>query len=349
MNDSPSPLRFVHSFPRVSTSIASADPGKAGIEQLRSIFSNGIILTPENLDFPVDHENSMYDCPPETSVVQRRASFGLLAVKDAMLDEKRSNLFGKFAIGLDTQAARRLGMLPTIYYYAAECGTDQTLAGNKGVSHELLFRLAEIRRLLIAIAWLEAGAAESDDEYFSKEKLTYYDYVLNDEPNVWPAIQNVKRRHAARLHALLDTDRPPATALIGCLDLVLSLFQTADSSYERRHLDYYSQREWRIVAADTAGLLCIPFSAAHEKINSARMIFEFCRRFTGSTIELDDAFLLVSSDGVPFSSFISDVIVPLEKENDAQQVLGREFIRSFEGGGCVQYERLGGQGDGFRQ
>lgn len=333
--------RFIHAFPRTSKRHRASKDAleSAGITQLRSVFENGIILTPEPFVFPVDHKNTIYDTAPETTVIQRRACFALLSIEDMMGNQKHSDVFGNFAIGLRTNEARKLGILPTIYYYKSDLRDALNIIEGRGISHELLFRLAEIRRILISIAWIEASANPKDQQYFSKEKLRFYDYTVDDEPNIWPMLDKIREREARKAFKLLDSDRPPASSLIGCLDLILSLFQTADSSYERRHLDYYSQREWRLVAAETDGIECIPLSKPHKKTTRAARAFYRAQQETRSDISLEDAFLLVSSGGQKFSEFISDVVVPSTASDEASSIIGSRFLKVSERDGYTHFER----------
>jgi hypothetical protein len=242
-----------------------------------------------------------------------------------MCDPTHQAVFGQFAIGIDTAEARKLGILPTIYYYdQANDKNHSDLSQSEGVSRELLFRLDEIRRILVAVAWMEASAFPGSEDYFSKGKLEFHNYTLVDEPEVWSALRQLTKKNAHDAHKLVDTYRVPATALIGCFDLFLSLFQTADSSYERRHLDYYSQREWRIVAAKTPGIEIADFSEASAE-NDA--FVEAARRNlldAGFDINIEDCFLLRGASGRDFQEYISDIVIPATALPEIESTL-REY------------------------
>ena len=345
-------MRFYHSFPRVSRRrpLSNSEQDALAVGILRSVLSYGLLLTPEALEIPPNPDSDLQN-PPVTVINQRRACFTLLSRQELTEDGTHLDNFGAFSIGLDTRLARGLGIVPTFYYYRSHQSEDPSPL-DSGISQQVLFRLSELRRLSIALARVEAQAEPNSGRYKQTDYLNEYGLTFEDEPGVG-SIGGVNRRKARCLTKLLDTDRVPAWNLAEWIELILSMFQTADSSERGRHLAYYDQREWRIIQLYGEGLVC--HSLTRRELDALRdpkrvLILQKARAELSALlqrfrvgVEPEDCFLLLGTSRNPFRDFVSEIIVPSNSRADAAGVLREtgmiDFFVEIEANGFAVFER----------
>ncbi|MDE0004285.1 MAG: hypothetical protein OXQ29_16470 [Rhodospirillaceae bacterium] len=238
------------------------------------MIEHGLLLTPEWFEIPENPRAAKRRGePPKTQFLQTRACFTLLS-RNTLWEtteyaaKSHVHLFGDFVIGLLPSDARRLGALPVAYVYHAFDGTT----GNQEDTvfpTEILFNLRELRSLAIAVARLEARAANPRRCVLDARALDRLGYVLLGDPYIRRRIDRVGRWRARRVMRLLDTDRVPAWGLVDMLDMLLGVFQTADfrevDSYGmRKQNSYYRQREWRILRVFASELRCQRLGSDHD-------------------------------------------------------------------------------------
>ena len=327
-------MRFYHAFPRVprTSQLEDADRRSLGERILGSILRHGLLLAPEPLHIPPNPASDLAS-PPSTTIIQRRASFTLLEPEELHAPHPHAEMFGRFAIGVGTMTARELGMVPTLYYYRSADADRRRGPEDSGISQEILYRLSEVRRLLIALAHLEACAFPASRLHRSVEQLRIFGLVLDDEVNIKAELDALQQSEARRVSRLLNTDRVPAWNLAEWIEIILSMFQTADSGERRRHLAYYAQREWRIVQFLAEGTKCFPLreeywpflvsspAGSWTVLANARREIEQAMRGRKSSFDLDECYLLMGAGGRPFREFISELVVPVECGNSARSLL----------------------------
>lgn len=345
-------MKFYHSFPRVSRKrqLSRTEQDCLGIGILRSVLHYGLLLTPEPLEIPPNPDSDLRD-PPATVVIQRRACFTLLSRKELIEDGKHLESFGRFSIGLDTNLARGLGIVPTFYYYKSNV-TENSDPFDSGISQQVLFRLSELRRLAIALARVEAHANPKSSRYRPRDYLNENGLTFDDEPDV-ASVDSVSRTTARQLTKLLGTDRVPAWNLAEWIELILSMFQTADSSERGRHLAYYEQREWRCIQLYGEKIDC--YSLTQREMESLRDPFKLriliearsvlkrmLNRFRVG-VEPEDCFLLIGCSHNPFRDFVSEIIVPSAYRNETLHTLKEmgmiEYFSELESHDFTVFER----------
>jgi hypothetical protein len=355
-------LLLYHSFPRRSTSaqIASrgykqSDANTIGLDILRSLISNGILLTPEKLKIPQNRNSQRADPPGPLEIIQRRACFTLLRQEELLashtgnresepfhlstpkLDDtdmdSHVQIFGDFSVALDPIEARELGIMPVFYYYRVAPQKAGKISVSQrhfqgvdlrefGPSSEILFRLAELRALVIALAQIEALGAVEGRPVYPLDRLWEKSYILEKEPGPNQAISLLNRSLARSIYNCIDTDRVPAWNIIEWIDILLNAFQIADDSENLTSLAYYQQREWRIIQMFSPLLDCHsvhPHSDLHDAkyFNNMKRInvLESIRSHSslqGFTLDLDNTFILSGTNKRPFRSFIREIICPLD-------------------------------------
>lgn len=352
-------LLLYHCFPGyLSASRPISDRDATSLERLRcqigyltlkSILETGLLLTPE--PFSVDNPERLH------TMNQVRACFTLATASElkrkisglpySSSHHERANipplshfdLFGDFAIGLDPIEARALGAIPTIYYYRdvkdsmlplSSYGTSSTL------SFDLICHLLKARKLLVGLAHIEALADRNCKDTATIEQLREMCQTLDGEPDsVIEAASRLNENLARQIYPLFDTNRGPIWNIIQHIELLLNLFQVADSHQRNRHLAYFQQKEWRIIQHNTQGLNCEPLFGRKYSRDSNRKIKNLCsywdeinnllriHRFRTREFA-NDFWLLMNCNRFNFRDFIKQIIVP-----DVALGLTQELIENF--------------------
>lgn len=348
---------FYHAFPRFRRGVdAQRDQMSKGVEVLESIFTLGLLLTPELLEIPPNPDSDSPE-PPRTQITQRRACFTHMERSAFLRSTTHRSTFGRFAIGLRSDEARALGLLPTFYYYRAGRVNGQAAPVSlldSGLSEQILYRLAEIRRLLIAVARIEARGMPHRTAMKNEHYLKMHGLWIDDEREVAKRIDSLPAVDAERMCEFLATERVLAWNLAEWMEIVLSVFQTADSHSGSDHLAYYAQREWRLVQIYVEGLLCIPLNRKQlanddmisgelkEFAQHARSVLAGIQRARDPAY-FDECSLLIGRNDRPFRDFIVDVVGPRQYQDEIAEVLRRaRLLRQFrrvQGGEDILFTR----------
>ncbi len=349
-----------------------------GYLTLKSILETGLLLTPERFSVRnSDHLHTknrfgFWDLMPtnpysnreareQFQMTQVRACFTLatpseLKRKIAGLRYSSSHyeganippwshfdLFGDFAIGLDPIEARALGAIPTIYYYRDVVDSESPLSSygtSSTLSFELISRLLEARKLLVALAHIEALADSNCEDTRTIKQLREMGQNLDDEPDcVIKAASRLSENLAKQIYPLFDTNRVPIANIIEHIELLLSLFQVADSQ-RNRPLAYFQQKEWRIIQHNKQGLNCEPLLGKQYSQGSSKKIQKL-RSYLSEIDRLleeprfqtmfknrentDGFWLLMNCNRFNFRDFIKQIIVP-----DSALEPTKELISTFD-------------------
>ncbi|MGF2033732.1 MAG: hypothetical protein RMZ43_000115 [Nostoc sp. CmiVER01] len=341
---------------------------------LKSILENGLLLTPESFsvrDSQYLHRQNLWEwqTPSQEQIGNRfqmqqvRACFTLATAfelkrpipgtsplsshnQGASSLISHFDLFGGFAIGLDPIEARSLGAIPTIYHYPPvnnytsplySYGTGSTL------SFELISRLIEARKLLIGLAYIEALADGNCEHSLTIRQLQEMGQTLDDEPkSVIEAASHLNKNLAKQIYPLFDTERVPIWNIIEHIELLLSLFQVADSLKRDRPLAYFQQKEWRIIQYNKQGLDCKPLFVKesnqrnHEKIDKlldySYQIDNLLKKPVFQTMfdrieNTRNFWLLMSCDRLNFRDFIKQIIVPDCALESTQALVSKVYLK----------------------
>jgi hypothetical protein len=360
-----------HSFPRLprsekgrangSTRDQPNDELKRRIEQgfciLTLILKYGLLCTPEDFDLYADRgsENpEKLECyrrnKPYDTVTQSRACFTLLdraeltrripygdveGDKEKPLMPSHTDIFGPITIGIDPIEARSFGIIPTIYYY----GTRHDVFANKAESHPFVWhiinRLDELRIISTILGSVESICHPK--RFPSKLMLGEMGVKLKYERRAAMELDLLSRSAAQQVYDLFDTDRVPGWNLHDFISMLLSLYQTADSTSDP--LAFFRQREWRLVhhMQPNDKWFCLG--------NRPRYVDAFPREFADAKKEMLDYFKSIF--GTPlrqdrlkhfwilsrisdrhFRDFITEIIVPPAYTNRAKMLLSGFCFKS---------------------
>lgn len=305
-----------HAFPR-------RDPtnGDYALGVLESILSNGLLCTPE-----------MGGAGPAAGMP--RASFTLGAEHElSMLRpgqrglRSHSDVFGHFAIGVDPADARRLGLLPVVYY----CDDSATAPG---LGRELAARLQECVRLLHALAHIEGRATRTGvDNVWVPGPEQLAKIGIDVAASAAKRLSALEGGDADWILSLLDNgDRTPSYNITDLLETLLSLYQTTDAVSTSPDLDFYQQREWRLVRHTRIGLdwFCLgatnAFASPRQSVAETRV--RAMREALSVGREKNEDYLarcwvLDRIDDRPFCDFVTRIVVPSQFLQKVEKMAAR--------------------------
>jgi hypothetical protein len=314
-----------------------------GLEILRLILTHGLLCTPERFKlYPNYHTENKgkQEClranKPHDEIVQSRACFTLMdrleLAKEYELSQDQPahyaahvDLFGEFAIGLDPIDARALGIMPTVYYYRHDMGTS--FRRMAGLGSQIVERLDEMRTLFSVLSYIEAKANDKPEDaqvFLQPERLKALGIRVRYQADIEEALANLKGEEASLIFQLFSTDRVPAWNLVDFVEMMLSLYQTTDSTIEDAPLAFFQQREWRLIHHMMKGLRWFGLAdhptyrnpLAEQYKPAIRRIKDFLRKsFAGKSDKhlpwfLSHCWVLLGTERLHFRDFVREVVVP---------------------------------------
>ncbi len=213
---------FYHSFPK-SNGTKKSEDYRYGVAILESILKNGLLLTPEVLEFTEERINGE---PRISKATQCRACFTLINQSEL---KEHSKTFGSFSLEFETDILRVLGIMPVFYI--------PKLTGDKygQIGAMIMNRIAEIQHILKTLHNLTDAldkAPEAHDSlvYHIDDKIMTYQLntgELNKFIKDLPIGENIRE-------------------LLAFIQSFANLFYPADNTRHDKDFDYYFQNEWRI-------------------------------------------------------------------------------------------------------
>jgi hypothetical protein len=324
-----------------------------GLEILRLILTHGLLCTPEKFKLYPNYNTANKEkqkCLRENrhhdEIVQSRACFTLadtlelskeyeLSHGQATRPVTHTNLFGEFAIGLDPVEARALGIMPTVYYYRHDVSDHSTTTA--GLGAQIVERLDEIRCLFSVLSYIEAKANTSgkDDIFPPAEKLKSMGICVQYQSEIEAELAKVKTKDAAFILRLFNTDRVPAWNLVDFVEIMLSLYQTTDSTIEDAPLAFFQQKEWRLVHHMMTGLRW--FGLGNHSFyrnplpghfaNAILELKDFVRKVSSRKSEdyltwvFNNCWVLVGTAKLNFRDFVREIVVPENFCKDAKAIV----------------------------
>jgi hypothetical protein len=254
-------MKLFHAFPRPSHQTDSAgrvirkpatdEDCWRGLEILQLILTHGLLCTPEKFKLYPNYntENKekqkfLQANKPHDEIVQSRACFTMVDTLELTKEYELSqsqltysvahvDLFGEFAVGLDPIEARALGVMPTVYYYRHDIGNPYRKTA--GLGSQIVERLDEVRSLFSILSYIEAWENTSPDDgliFPSAEMLKRMRIQVRYQKEIEAELTKLKAQDAALINQLFNTDRVPAWNLVDFVEMMLSLYQTTDSTIE---------------------------------------------------------------------------------------------------------------------
>jgi hypothetical protein len=349
-------MKLFHAFPRPPHHLDPAgrmvrDPPteadrRKGLEILRLILTHGLLCTPEKFklypNYHTENKEKLKFLQANThhdEIVQSRACFTLmdtleLTQSQPTRDAAHIDLFGEFAIGLDPIEARAFGITPTVYYYRHDLGNPAFRTA--GLGAQIVERLDEIRSVFSILSYIEANAnaGEDDTAYPPPEKLRSMGIHVRYQSEIEAELAKLKARDAALIFRLFNTDRVPAWNLVDFIEIMLSLYQTTDSTLENAPLAFFHEKEWRLVHHMMTGLIWFGLDKhparrnpwATEFESDIRNIRNFIRRATQKNEDhltwfLSHCWVLAGTEQLHFRDFVREIVVPEGFCKDARRIV----------------------------
>ena len=346
-------MKLYHCFPRRSGNLVSDERDRLalGIKILENIIRFGFLCTPERMRiYPppltpnAEKKELLRRGEPELMVVQSCfcatlcESPELFASRYGHETSTHVGLFVPMAIGLDPIRSRQMGFVPTVYYTRrpipafAERGMREF-----ATQVELIQRLKEVRDVLIALAHVEAGLEIEDFRLPTLQMLDALKLGLTYESDVTVRLRGTPAAERREILRLFDTDREIALNLVGVVEVLLSLFQEADSSIDESFLSFFEQREWRIVHQMRSGTswYCLGHRPGFMNPLSDEMrediadLRDFLDRHGGPRPEgfFENTWVRVGIDVARPAEFIDEVIVPGALCSKAREMFWQAGLR----------------------
>ncbi len=346
-----------HCFPRRSysrildNSPPTHDELIFGLAVLESIMKFGLLLCPESVAIApsVDADgiyNPTFDHPRCCFTENELERLSDREVPFPNGHRSHFQIFGPIAIGIENLHGRRLGINPCNYFYRSSAEASDTDV--RALSEHLVSCLHEVRNSLVVLAELESHA-NPDDDYpsrghaIARDKLRrvgvdFYNEGQNNVVKARAGIDGLTLSNAKAFEDLIANDRYPFWYLTQQLTFLIHLFQDADSQRQtnKRHLAYYSQREWRLVRFFHGNLRFLPISEQATDMSSisekeseiVQKFLEGCaglnqlsRRALDRALNVEGCWLLFERGQVHVRDFISEIVVPDAAYRDASRLL----------------------------
>ncbi len=217
------PGSLFHNFPRGLTGDAQK---RAGLKTLEGFLKLGLVLAPETIVLSEQLEGK---APGRTLTIgQKRLCFTELP--EDMI-RGHSEVFGAFSIEFDLDGLSRSGATPVFYFPPEQSG------GAGGLAAALIVQLADVANLVKELA-------EIKETIVNRNGGEIIELRWGDHPNEIRAAVTVSALSAVA--AYFEYKHGVARNLHNMMRGFFQLFYpTHDPS--RGHLDYYRQREWRII------------------------------------------------------------------------------------------------------
>jgi len=279
---------FYHSFPRRRGPEETYEVEK-GLAILRLMKKMGLLLTPENIQWP-DVSSDGSPSGPWT-IVQIRCCFTELGPTEL---PQHAEVFGHFAIEFEIQVLPRLGAIPVFYLPRTPIGGAEALAtefvaciGNTQILLDRLLKLEELVRI---------------NSNKHKRLVIIKNRVTRETRSSVEGAEDL-------LKSLTEGIQPPAR-LNAVLRALSGYFYPIDDLDYTSLLGYYRQREWRILGNmkptrplkmdERESLLQLDPEFFKEKLTFG----------TGTHPRVDQCKVFQELDGKPIIGYARRVIVP---------------------------------------
>jgi hypothetical protein len=279
---------------------------KSGLAILEAIRQFGLVLAPEIIVWT----QSLKDGHTRTITLrQRRICFTEL-VRDEV--EEHGERFGPFSIELSIESLRRLGGLPVIYM-------PQHLRDDERLSSVGSTLVAELQDVKYTISQLQELSQLGGSEVVV--------LANTDEHGNHVALYRVSLENIQKLLSFIGYRNAPFELMLGALNHMQSLFYPTDDDLHDKPLEYYRQREWRLVQ----GLVLEGQAQARPLTDSEKeVLLQINERFWSKELSdgsdtfrrVDDAFVIDTFDGSHITELISAVLAPPEAFGEARTLFG---------------------------
>jgi hypothetical protein len=152
------------------------------------------------------------------------------------------------------------------------------------------------------------------------------------ESEVTERVHRLHAKQRRKIFELFDIDREIALNLLSFTEMMLSLFQETDSSFDGQPFAFYQQREWRLIHHMREGMVWYSLGrhpqfrnplarARQQQIERVRRSIERFSTLHSNDMYFRNCWLLESVDGFPIRDYITKVVVPAGYRLPAQAIL----------------------------
>lgn len=315
---------FYHSFPRIRPGRTRQDTIRTGLQMLAFMKQVGLVLAPEVIVWKQSLASGEYRT---ITIKQRRLCFTELSRSQL---EKHGERFGPFSLAFRIDLLRRLGALPVIYM-------PQNIADERGydtVGPTVVAQMADIK---YTINQLHNLLQLTDPKYLlsltpeATEVTADCAFTLRnvDPTGKIVASYQLPMKTVKDFLSYIGYRNAPFELMDGVLSLVQSLFYPTDDQIHDKQLEYYQQREWRLVAglslqgkSQTRELM----DAEKDRLLGIDAVFWSKELSDGKTSfrRVDEACLIESVAGKAIGEIVSQIIVPSEAHDEARHLFGEK-------------------------
>jgi hypothetical protein len=300
---------FYHSFPRR----IGVDHLKKGCKILRSMCDIGLLLVPEYFEWRQPTTSGTDRIFP---MRQQRACFTELAPNEL---PRHAEIFGKFALEFEASELRKLGATPVFYI------PQPTVRGDDGnsVGVGLVSFAMDSLNLLDRIAALDKIFKGSTPVEEKLEFTVGFTGNPDEKKKVTIDVAETKILLEALGHMLT-----PWQALAAGSRMMTNFFYPADNQLNKKDLDYYRQREWRIAGQFAINGEDLVTELTDDERQAVRLIDpEFFDRnlitATGEWNRLAGTLALRGFGGKKVIDYVRRVIAPSEALDEVKEMFAK--------------------------
>ena len=297
---------FYHSFPRPRYNDGPENTIDRGLRILECLSKIGIVLAPEIIEWnqPLSDGNFR-----KHHTIQQRICFTEISSTELQEHGKK---FGPFAIEWEISNLRRLGALPVFYI-------PQTLTDNPGLSAigiSLVVQLSDCQHTIDNLLLLKQAS-----------ELNINSVTLKNTNENGEAVHqySVPTAILKNIVSFLSYRNAPFDMMRNTLDGVSRLFYPADNLSHDKLLDYYRQREWRLVGTEKVGQSVVRKAENNdaELIQQTNPDFWNCEIFGGpyQFKRIDQTLIYSTFEGHHVLNTVRRVIVPYAALERAKEIL----------------------------
>lgn len=286
---------FYHSFPRPRYNEGLENTIDRGLRILECLSKIGIVLSPEIIEWNQPLSDGSFR---KHHTIQQRICFTEITSHELHAHGVK---FGPFAIEWEISNLRRLGAIPVFYI-------PQTLNDNPGLSAigiSLVVQLSDCQRTIDKLLLLKQ-ASELNINSVTLKNTNENGEVVHQYSVPTAILKNIV--------SYLSYRNAPFDMMRNTLDGVSRLFYPADNLSNDKFLDYYRQREWRLVGTEKDGQAVYrnPKGNEAEQIRQTNPDF-WNREISGGPYQfkrIDQALVYSTVEGHHVLSTARRVIVP---------------------------------------
>ena len=295
-----------HSFPRPRSNEGSEDTIDRGLKILECLSKIGIVLSPEIVEWNQSLSDGSFR---KHHTIQQRICFTEISPRELRAHGKK---FGPFAIEWEISSLRRMGAIPVFYI-------PQKLNDNPGLSAigiSLVVQLSDCQRTMDNLLSLKK-ASETSFNSVTLKNTNENGEVVNKYSVPTAILKNII--------SFLSYRNAPFDMMRNTLDGASRLFYPADNLSHEKLLDYYRQREWRLVSSEKDGQAV----SRNCKDNEAEQIRQtnpafWNREISGGPYQfkrIDQALVYPTFEGHHVLTTARRIIVPYAALEKAKKVL----------------------------